>query len=418
MYEAEALLLFSLKLFFFSRRAAVNNSPVYCAAIRGLLVEERAIRTKRFPSNPILEGICLLENWDMSSGEFYAHVGEDEQRTSSNSLPRAPDLHTEDRGMTLLLESSVMMSLHKIGEEDLTRIKIPENPNQRLKMRYRWDDLMDMQMRKVWNENASSRFREMIYRAKRNALENASEELGREPRTLDMIGRGPDWMHTHIWDELVEKHWSGENYKGKCKIAQKNRMTEKAGCITKHTSGSISQGAHRMRMEKELGREVSELELFHRTHRRNQGIGDFVDNKSKKVNEDYIAKIGGSNESTEHSFDMQSWSDVTGGPSKGRIYGFGRSQSSDRFSRISVTSTPREYEERYNELTKVMDEKYNELSMKMQEELLTREVESKKMLEQALEESQKREEDARKREEDARRREEDAQRRAVELEEM
>ncbi|KAL0355742.1 UNVERIFIED_CONTAM: hypothetical protein Sradi_4021100 [Sesamum radiatum] len=278
-------------------------------------------------------------------------------------------------------------------------------------MRYRWDDLTDMQMKKVWNENASSRFREMIYRAKRNALENASEELGREPHALDMIGRGSDWMHTHIWDELVEKHWSGENYKGKCKIAQKNRMTEKEGCITKHTGGSISQGAHRMRMEKELGREVSELELFHRTHRRNHRIGDFVDNKSKKVNEDYMAKIGGSNKSIESPFDMQSWCEVTGGPSNGRIYGFGRSQSSDRFSKISVTSTLRESKERYNELTKVMDEKYNELTKKMEEELLRREAKSKKMLEQALEES-------RKREEDARRREEDAQRRAVELEEM
>ncbi|KAL0440743.1 UNVERIFIED_CONTAM: hypothetical protein Sradi_0013200 [Sesamum radiatum] len=139
-------------------------------------------------------------------------------------------------------------------------------------------------MRKVWNENASARFREMIYKAKRKALENASKELGIEPSVLDMIGRGPDWMHTHIWDELVEKHWSGENCKEKCKIAQKNRMTEKDGSITKHTGGSIPQGAHKLRMEKDLGREVGELELFHRTHRRNKGIGEFVDNKSKKVN--------------------------------------------------------------------------------------------------------------------------------------
>ncbi|KAK4421457.1 hypothetical protein Salat_2096300 [Sesamum alatum] len=209
----------------------------------------------------------------------------------------------------------------------------------------------------------------MIYRAKRNALENASKELGRELCALDMIGRGPDWMHTHIWDELVEKHWSAENYKGKCIIAQKNRITEKEGCITQHTGGSIPQGAHKMRMEKELGREVSELELFHRTHRRNHGTGDFVDSKSKKVNGDYMAKIGGNNESIESSIDIQSWCDVTRGPSKGRIYGFGHSQSSDIFSRISVTSTLRESEERYNELTKAMDEKYNELTMKMQEEL-------------------------------------------------
>ncbi|KAL0445916.1 UNVERIFIED_CONTAM: hypothetical protein Slati_1719500 [Sesamum latifolium] len=270
--------------------------------------------------------------------------------------------------MTLLSESQVMMSLHKIDEEDLTEDH-----------RFQKILIKDMKMRKVWNENANSRFREMIYRAKRNVLKNASEELGREPRVLDMIGRGPDWMHTHIWDKLVEKHWSGENYKRKYKIAQKNRMTENGGCITKHTSGSISQGAHRMRMKKVLGREVSEFELFHRTHRRNHGTGDF---------KDYMAKKGGSNESTKSSFDIQSWCEVTGGPSKGGIYEFGRSQSSDRFSRISVTSTPRESCERYNELMKVMDEKYNELAMEMQEELLRREAESKKMLEQALEESQ------------------------------
>ncbi|KAK4429147.1 hypothetical protein Salat_1214900 [Sesamum alatum] len=298
-----------------------------------------------------------------------SHVAQHEQKTSSNTLPRAPDLHTEV-DETIPLEGNNPI----IGEASDD-------------MRYRWNDLTDMQMRKVWNENASSRLREMIYRAKQNALENASKELGRELRALDMIGRGPDWMHTHIWDELVEKHRSGENYKGKCITAQKNRMIEKEGCITKHTDGSIPQGAHKMRMEKELGCEVSELELFHRTHRRNHGTGDCIDNKSKKVNEDYMAEIGGNYESTESSFDMQSSCEVTGGPCKGRIYGFGRSQSSDRFSRISITSTLRESEERYNELTKAMDEKYNELTMKMQEELLRQEAESKKMLEQALEDS-------------------------------
>ncbi|KAL0325299.1 UNVERIFIED_CONTAM: hypothetical protein Sradi_5099200 [Sesamum radiatum] len=204
-----------------------------------------------------------------------------------------------------------------------------------------------------------------------------------------MIGRGPDLMRTRIWDDLVEKHWSGENYKGECKIAQKNRMTEKDGSITKHTGGSIPQGAHKLQLEKVLGREVGELELFHRTHRRNKGIGEFVDNKSKKVNS---------------SFDLQLWCEVIGGPSKGRIYGFGRSQSSDGYSKTSVTSTFRESEERFNELRKEMDEKYNELTMKMQEEFLRQEEESKRILEQALEESRKREENS--------------QRRTFELEEM
>ncbi|KAL0404422.1 UNVERIFIED_CONTAM: hypothetical protein Sradi_2083000 [Sesamum radiatum] len=323
------------------------------------------------PENEELLGVCS------------SHV---EQRTSSNALSREPELNTD------VDETSVGLGNDPIiGEsgDDITSQSRRRGPNRGSQLRYRCNDFTDVQMRKVWNENASARFREMIYKAKRKALENASKELGTEPSVLDMIGRGPDWMHTHIWDELVEKHWSGENYKGKCKITQKNRMTEKDGSITKHTGGSIPQGAHKLRMEKELGREVGELELFHRTHRRNKGTGEFVDNKSKNVNS---------------LFDLQSWCEVTGAPSKGRIYGFGRSQSSDRYSRASVTSTFREFEERFNELRKEMDEKYNKLTMKMQEEFLRREEENKRILEQALEESRKREEDA--------------QRRTLELEEM
>ncbi|KAK4413501.1 hypothetical protein Salat_2762700 [Sesamum alatum] len=241
-----------------------------------------------------------------------SHVG---QRSSSNTFWRDLDPNTE-------VDETIPVGLGNdptIAEpsDDITSQSRRKGPNRGSQVRYRWDDLNDMQMRKVWNENASARFREMIYKAKRKALENASKELGTKPSALDMIGRGPDWMHTHIWDELVEKHWSGENYKGKCKIVQKNRMTEKDGCITKHTGGSIPQRAHKLRMEKELGREVGELELFHQTHRRNKGTGDFVDNKSKKVNEDYMTKIGGIDDITQSSFDLQSWCDVTGGPSKG-----------------------------------------------------------------------------------------------------
>ncbi|XP_020551669.1 ribosome quality control complex subunit 2-like [Sesamum indicum] len=49
------------------------------------------------------------------------------------------------------------------------------------------------------------------------------------------------------------------------------------------------------------------------------------ENHDQRLKEDYISILGGSNESTEHSFDMQSWCEVTGGPSKEWIYGFRRS---------------------------------------------------------------------------------------------
>ncbi|KAL0305081.1 UNVERIFIED_CONTAM: hypothetical protein Scaly_2998200 [Sesamum calycinum] len=275
------------------------------------------------------------------------HSSRVEQTTSSNALSREPDPNTEVDETSVGLGNDPIIGepSDDISSQSRRRgpnrgSQVPEHPDQRAFFeRHGQDGIKCQRQLKIW--------------------------FGGDLR----------------WDELVEKHWSGENYKRKCKIAQKNRMTEKDGSITKHTGGSIPQGAHKLRMEKDLGREVGELELFHRTHRRNKGIGEFVDNKSKKVNEDYMSKIGGTDASTQSSFDFQSWCEVIGGPSKGHIYGFGRSQSSDGYSKTSVTSTFRESEERFNELRKEMDEKYNELTMKMQEEFLRREEESKRILE-------------------------------------
>ncbi|PIM98468.1 hypothetical protein CDL12_29055 [Handroanthus impetiginosus] len=325
------------------------------------------------------------------------------QSASSHNLPRGPNNDTQaDEVMPLESENnpeSENNAAARASSDDITSqnrrrgpnqgAQVPNHPDQRtkvtviddrgtakmarprwhkvpkavkdllwenFKLRYWWDNLTDMQMRKVWNENASARFRESIYKAKQKALENAENELLRKPHTLDMIGRGPDWMSGHIWDELVEKYWSSPQYKRKSAAARKSRMTEKDGSITKHTGGSIPQAVHRLRMEKDLGRNVDELEVFHRTHRKNQGVGEF-----------------------------------------GHLYGVS-GQCSERVSGSSVTSRFAESDEKINELSKELED-MRAANLKMQEEFLRTQNENKRMLEQALEENRKREEEARKREE-------------------
>ncbi|KAL2233110.1 UNVERIFIED_CONTAM: hypothetical protein Sindi_1491000 [Sesamum indicum] len=272
------------------------------------------------------------------------------------------------------------------------------------KLRYWWDNLTDEEMRKVWNENASDRFKEMMYKAKQKALNDAHKQLGREPEMSDMIDRGPYWLNNQLWNDLVQKYWASEDYLGKYQTTRKNHLTKKDGSITKHTGGSIPVGAHRQTMEKELGREVTDLELFQRCHRKNKGIGEFINNKSKRISEEYLEKTGCTDVSSQSSFDISTWYDITGGPSKGHLYGFGCSSLSTSSS--SISSTLKASDQQINELTKVV------------EEFSKREEENRKLLEIALEEVRKREEESRKREEEARKRDEEARKREADLQEL
>ncbi|KAL0458548.1 UNVERIFIED_CONTAM: hypothetical protein Slati_0482000 [Sesamum latifolium] len=203
------------------------------------------------------------------------------------------------------------------------------------KLRYWWDNLTDEEMKKVWNENASDRFKEMMYKAKQKALNDAHKQLGREPDMRDIIDRGPYWLNNQLWNELVQK--------------------------------------------------------------KNKGSGEFIDNKSRRISEEYLAKMGCTDVSSQSSFDLSTWYDVTGGPSKGRLYGFGSNSLST--SACSVSSTIKASEEKLNKLTKVVEDMRSNTT-KMEEEFSRREEENRKLLETALEEARKREEEARNREAD------------------
>ncbi|KAL2243388.1 UNVERIFIED_CONTAM: hypothetical protein Sindi_0456800 [Sesamum indicum] len=121
-----------------------------------------------------------------------------------------------------------------------------------------------------------------------------------------------------------------------------------------------------------------------------------MDNKSKRISEEYIANRGCTDFSSQFSFDISTWYDITRGPSKGRLYGFRCSSSSTSSS--SVSSTLKESDQN-NELTKAVEDMRSNAA-KMEEEFSRREDKNRKLLEIALEEARKREEEARKREAD------------------
>ncbi|KAK4425160.1 hypothetical protein Salat_1709900 [Sesamum alatum] len=81
-------------------------------------------------------------------------------------------------------------------------------------------------------------------------------------------------------------------------------------------------------------------------------------------------------EMKKSSFDLSTWYDVTGSPSKGRLYGFGSNSSSTSGS--SVSSTIKAFEEKLNELTKSVEDMRSNAT-KMEEEFSRREEENRKI---------------------------------------
>ncbi|KAG6499607.1 hypothetical protein ZIOFF_039397 [Zingiber officinale] len=217
------------------------------------------------------------------------------------------------------------------------------------KLRYNWDNFTDREMKKVWNENSSERYRATIHLAKKAELSSAQEDLGRKPDILDMIGRGPDWMEANIWNDLVKIHWNKEDHKIKCEIARKNKMTVMDGSTTKHTGGSISFGAHRERMEQ---------------YKERQNTDD---------------------QSTQPSFNIKSWCDVVGDPCKGRVYGFGCNQHFRRS--YNESSNEMCSHEKNKELSQEI-EGMRAISKRMEEEI----TESKNKLKLVIKENRQREE--------------------------
>ncbi|XP_009598268.1 uncharacterized protein [Nicotiana tomentosiformis] len=85
---------------------------------------------------------------------------------------------------------------------------------------------------------------------------------------IDIAIRGgtrPNWIREDVWSQLLAK-WNTLEWKKKSEHAKLNRASTKGGAL--HTRGSISFAAHRLRMEKERGGDVTYAEVFAETHKK------------------------------------------------------------------------------------------------------------------------------------------------------
>nr|XP_016487305.1 PREDICTED: uncharacterized protein LOC107807440 [Nicotiana tabacum] len=83
-------------------------------------------------------------------------------------------------------------------------------------------------------------------------------------------GKIPDWLRKDVWDKLLEK-WNAAEWKAKSEQEKANRASNKGGSL--HTGGSIRFMAHKLRLEKERGRDMSHTEVFEETYKKKKKDG-------------------------------------------------------------------------------------------------------------------------------------------------
>ncbi|KAL2526951.1 Uncharacterized protein Adt_12005 [Abeliophyllum distichum] len=151
---------------------------------------------------------------------------------------------------------------------------------ERFEQQYSWPKHKDNEVVKAWNTASTDRLRDIFCVARKKANESSGSD------------------------------------NTKSKSGRDNRLTLKSGTITKHTGGSITIAAHKLKLHEKLGKSPTASQLFECVHRRKKGEGNFVDNKSRIVYEKYNLSIDekyGLDMSTQPKFDIHAWCEATEG---------------------------------------------------------------------------------------------------------
>ncbi|MED6211440.1 hypothetical protein PIB30_073701 [Stylosanthes scabra] len=144
-------------------------------------------------------------------------------------------------------------------------------------------------------------------------------------------GAPTDWIPEDIFLQLKEC-WSTKEYRNTRSKSQQSRASARGGSL--HTGGSITQTATEKKMENELGRPPSRIEIFERTHTNKKDRGKWVDHRSKetrdlyeknlsKAEEDRASQIASGATDVPPISEDVIWSVTVGGQKRGTLYGVG-----------------------------------------------------------------------------------------------
>ncbi|MQM10420.1 hypothetical protein Taro_043313 [Colocasia esculenta] len=172
--------------------------------------------------------------------------------------------------------------------------------------------------RAVWESTAQTNLRKSMWEAWDKAMKTTDNW---DP--MAWLDYGPVWLRRDYWESLCER-WDTGPWQERSQAAKRNRSTHPEKNV--HTSGSVSYATHIQKLHHELERAPTFRELFDQTHKR-KGTDDYVSESAHTIAETYDRTMEDHyvEGTPQPDLDPKAWVDATGGPRKGRVYGFGDS---------------------------------------------------------------------------------------------
>ncbi|XP_009603647.2 uncharacterized protein [Nicotiana tomentosiformis] len=105
------------------------------------------------------------------------------------------------------------------------------------------------------------------------------------------VSKMPGWLRKDFWDKLLAK-WNTDEWKKKSEQEKAKRASSKGGSL--HTGGSISFAAHKLKLEKERGRDISHAEVFEEMRKKKKKDGTrehWVETRASDTYENYHKRV-------------------------------------------------------------------------------------------------------------------------------
>ncbi|XP_019089235.1 PREDICTED: uncharacterized protein LOC109128024 [Camelina sativa] len=201
----------------------------------------------------------------------------------------------------------------------VTPVKIQERYFRTFARKYNWDIGITELVKAGFLKIAKKRMKGIVSQARRSGVQ-------------------PPWIGEKLWPVMVE-YWKTPDAIEKSENASQCRNSDRGGLgVHKHLAGQKSFVQIHQEMEEELGRPVSLVEVFLKTHTRPDGT--FVDQKAKQVAKTYDRTIeerqaetevdggpDGSESSTHHNLSLDERNEIffqcTHTDHKGNPFGLG-----------------------------------------------------------------------------------------------
>ncbi|XP_061959707.1 uncharacterized protein LOC133703424 [Populus nigra] len=206
------------------------------------------------------------------------------------------------------------------------------------KKKYSFPEEDESIVRNIWEDKARIALNQQLTRARKKAMSKENTT-----NIIDCLDKGPAWINNDDWNQMIKDVWSTPEFQRRSESARRNRLTKTDGKISTHSGGTVSFASYRANMQEEAGgKEPPWDDVFTALHQSTKQSGSFIDNKSKKVVENYkmemISKYGTDREN-HPSFDGAAWCVASGGVTKGRVYGAPRMPK----SKVSTSSSSHSY---------------------------------------------------------------------------